>query len=78
MAGQGVIGDHADERTLQGPHVARDPLGDQLEHAWILDCYVIQRRALPKDRDARGEIRRADVGHQAGLEALAEALLDGD
>ena len=32
--------------------------------------------ALAEDRDPRCEIGREDVGHQAGLEALAQALLD--
>ena len=49
-----------------------------LEHAGGSEVDVVQERALAEDRHARGEVRRPDVGDEAGLEALAQALLDGE
>ena len=38
---------------------------------------VVLLDALAQDREPRGGVGRADVGDEAGLEALAQALLEG-
>ena len=39
-------------------------------------CDVVVLGALAQDRQARGEVGRLDVGDEAGLEALAQAILE--
>ena len=39
-------------------------------------CDAVVVGALAQDRQARGEVGRPDVGDEAGLEALAQAVLE--
>ena len=38
---------------------------------------AVELHALAQDGQARGEVGRRDCGDQAGLEALAQAVLEG-
>ena len=70
--------DDADERALERADVVGDAVGDELEYGRIGERDVVERGALAQDGDAGGVVGRHDVGDQAGLEALAESLLDRD
>ena len=50
----------------------------KLEDRRVGDLDLVQLRALAQDRHAGCVVGRADVGYQAGLEALAQALLDAE
>src|SRR5579872_841675 len=76
LAGQGVKRDHPDQRALECAHVLGHALGDQLKHAVFTEWDAVERGALSEDGEARGQVGRQDVGDQAGLEALPQALLD--
>ena len=71
-----VVGDDPDQRALERADVVGDALGDEFEHAVVIDRMWSSARALTQDRHARGPIRRRQVRHQAGLEAFTQALLD--
>ena len=64
------------ERALERAHVVGDPLGDQLERRRIDRADAVLLDALAQDREPRGAVRRADVGDEAGLEALAQPHLE--
>ena len=70
--------DDADQGALERTDVLGDPAGDQLEHGGVGDRDLVQRGALAQDRDPGGEVRCGDVGHQSGLEPLAQTRLDPD
>ena len=53
-----------------------DAVGDQLERRRVDLADVVLGDALAQDRQARGALGRADVAHQAGLEALAQPVLE--
>ena len=75
-AGERAEGDDADQRALERAHVVLDALGDHLQGELVgqLDAVVVG--ALAQDRQARGELGWLDVGDEAGLEALAQAVLE--
>ena len=75
-AGERAVGDDADQRALERADVGVDALGDQVDRDRIDACQRVLLHALAQDRPARGEVGRADVGHQAGLEPLAQAVLE--
>ena len=52
-----------------------DALGDQLQRRGLDAVDAVLGDALAQDRQPRGEVGRADVGDQAGLEARAQAVL---
>ena len=76
-AGQRVGGDDADQRALEGADVVGDAIGDQLEHA--SSSRRMRSNATRLRRIATRVMRSGgvDVGDEPGLEALAQALLDG-
>ena len=51
-------------------------VGDQLQDAVVGEHDAVVLGALAQDREARGEVGRLDVGDEAGLEALAQAVLE--
>ena len=53
-----------------------DALGDQLERVGVDAAHAVLEHALAQDRQARAEVGRLDVAHQAGLEALAQPVLE--
>ena len=75
-AGERAEGDDADQRALERAHVGVHALGDAARAPRRR-----RRRRRPagracEDRQPRGEVGRADVGDQARLEALAQAVLE--
>ncbi len=58
MAGEGVVGDDADQGALERADVVGDPLGDQFEDRRIGELDVVERGALAQDRDAGREVGR--------------------
>ena len=68
------LGRQTDERSLELADVAADHLRDEQAHV-VGQLDVLELRLLADDRDARLELRRLDVGHEAPLEARHEALL---
>jgi len=78
MLGERMEGDDADQRALQRPNVVGDAIGDQVQHARVGEGDGVEGDAFAQDGDTGGVVGRLDVGHQAGLEALTQALLDGD
>ena len=53
-----------------------DPVGDQLERQRIDVADVVLGDALAQDRQPRRALGRVDVAHEAGLEALAQPVLE--
>src|SRR5919108_25559 len=68
--------DRPDEGSLQGADVATHTVGDELEDRVVGRVDVVLEDALAQDRHAHRVVGWADVGHQAGLEARAEAGLE--
>ena len=75
-AGQRAEGDDADQRALERADVGVDALGDQLERVGVDAADAVLEHALAQDRQARAEVGRAHVADQAGLEALAQPVLE--
>ena len=75
-AGERAEGDDADQRALERADVAVDAFSDQLERLLVGQLDSSWCGALAQDREARGEVGRADVGDQPGLEALAQPVLE--
>ena len=74
-AGEGAERDDADQRALERADVVGDAVGDDLEGAVGGRGDLVLLRALAQDREAGGGVGGADVGDEAGLEALAQAGL---
>ena len=77
-AGQRVVGDDADQGSLERADVVGDALGDRARgprrrRAAIRSSIARLRRIATRVAKSGG----ADVGDEAGLEALAQPLLDG-
>ena len=86
MAGEGAgqrapgergVGDDADEGALEGADAVGRAVGEEGQDAVVGQDDAVVLGALAQDRDARGEVGRLDGGDQAGLEALAQAVLEG-
>ena len=75
--GQRGEGDDADQGALEGAHVVGHAVGDDLQHALIAEHDAVVLHALAQDGQARREVGRREVGDEAGLEALAQAGLEG-
>ena len=76
-AGQRVVGDDADQRALERAHVVgdrarRSARARSSSASSMPSCWTRLRRI----GQARGEVGRRDVGDEAGLEALAQAVLE--
>ena len=70
-------GHDADERALERADVVRDAVGDDVERLGLGEVDAVVLDALAQHRQAHGAVRRADVGDEAGLEPLAETVLEG-
>ena len=70
-------GDDADESALEHADVVGRAGGDEGEDAVVGQDDAVVLGALAQDGDPRGEVGRLDGGDQAGLEALAQAVLEG-
>ena len=69
-------GHHANEGAFERAHVERDALGDDLQRVGVGERDPVVVNALAQDGQAGGEVGRADVGDETGLEALAQAVLE--
>ena len=75
-AGERAEGDDADQRALERADVRRRR-GRRSARARRVDVAdVVLGDALAQDRQARGAVGGRDVAHQAGLEALAQPVLE--
>ena len=69
------VGDHADQRALERAHAAVHAVRDLAQHLGRhLD--LVDAGALGEDRPAQGRRRRLELDHQAGAEALGQAVLE--
>ena len=59
-----------------GAHVVEHAFGDELEHAVLREVHAVDGRALAQDGQPGGEVRGSDVGHETGLETLAQPFGD--
>ena len=64
------------ERALERADVGVDPAGDQLQRGRVDARDAVLLHALAQDRQARLVVGRAHVADQAGLEALAQPVLE--
>src|SRR6185437_8445225 len=69
-------GGDPDQGSFELADVARDLAGDVL-HDVVGDVEPLLCSFLPQDRDPGLKFRRLDVGQQAPLESVAEAILKG-
>ena len=77
-AGERGEGDDADQRAFERADVAVMRLGDRSSTRGVGDSSPSCWTRLRRIASARGEVGRGDVGDQAGLEALAQAILERD
>ena len=75
--GERGVGDDADERALERADAVGRAVGEEGQDAVVGQADAVVLGALAQDGDARGEVGRLDGGDQAGLEALAQAVLEG-
>ena len=71
--GQGGEGEQADQGGLEDTDVGVDQPGD-VKRDLARQDHAFHRGALLQDRHAGLQVRRANLGHQAGFEAGAEAV----
>ena len=57
-------------------HVVDDAVGDDGDDLVVGELDAVVGHALAQDGDARAAVRRADVGDQSALEALAQPVLE--
>ena len=69
------VGDDPRERPLELADVRHDPLREEVDDR-RRHCHRLRLGLGAKDRDARLEVRRRDVGDQAPLESGAEPVLE--
>jgi hypothetical protein len=72
---QGGVGDHADQRALEGAHAAVDTLRDFGQHL-VRDRNAVDPRPLGEDGAPHVCRRRIQAGHEPGAEALLQAPLE--
>ena len=77
VPGERRVGDDADKRALERADAVRRAVGEQGQDAVVGQDDAVVLSALAQDRDARGEVGRLDGGDEPGLEALAQAVLEG-